>query len=208
MKSNVLLVALSAAVLASCAQQTARRTTPFSSLTADQLRHGDPDTYHVDSDNVLGGTGNPGTVHPEEGTYIIAAGDYPATSPVKYKVKLDDLIAINGWTLVNGQVPEFNNLAPGTTIRIPPSWTEPAPLPTPPATPAPRRRQRRPRRSPEASRRAHLASTQSLRATTRPRWPRTSTPRSMRSTRRTSVPRVTASFHPGVKIKTPPKANC
>src|SRR4029079_9853602 len=74
---------------------------------------------------VAGGTGNPGMVHPEEGTYIIATGDYPANIAVKYKVKLDDLIAINGWTLVNGQVPEFNNLAPGATIKIPPNWTEP-----------------------------------------------------------------------------------
>lgn len=125
MKSNVLLVALSAAVLASCgaangaSPNTVLELTPTNYVTVTQTPTTLPTT------TVLGGPGNPGMVHPEEGTYIIATGDYPANIAVKYKVKLDDLIAINGWTLVNGQVPEFNNLAPGATIKIPPNWTEP-----------------------------------------------------------------------------------
>jgi LysM repeat protein len=125
MKSNVLLVALSAAVLASCgaangaSNNTVLELTPTNYVTVTQT----PTT--LTATTVLGGTGNPGMVHPEEGTYIIATGDYPSRIAVKYKVKLDDLIAINGWTLVNGQVPEFNNLAPGSTIKIPPGWTEP-----------------------------------------------------------------------------------
>ena len=125
MKSNVLLVALSAAVLASCgaangaSPNTVLELTPTNYVTVTQTPTTLPTT------TVAGGTGNPGMVHPEEGTYIIATGDYPANIAVKYKVKLDDLIAINGWTLVNGQVPEFNNLAPGATIKIPPNWTEP-----------------------------------------------------------------------------------
>ncbi len=125
MKSNVLLVALSAAVLASCSAangaspNTVLELTPTNYVTVTQT----PTT--LTPTTLLGGTGNPGLLHPEEGTYIIATGDYPANIAVKYKVKLDDLIAINGWTLVNGQVPEFNNLAPGATIKIPPGWTEP-----------------------------------------------------------------------------------
>jgi len=130
MKSNVLLVALSAAVLASCgaangaSPNTVLELTPTNYVTVTQTPTTLPTT------TVAGGTGNPGTVHPEEGTYIIATGDYPANIAVKYKVKLDDLIAINGWTLVNGQVPEFNNLAPGATIKIPPGWTEPGTVDT------------------------------------------------------------------------------
>lgn len=125
MKSNVLLVALSAAVLASCgaangaSPNTVLQLTPTNYVTVTQT----PTT--VPTTTVLGATGNPGTVHPEEGSYVLATGDYPATIANKYKVKLTDLIAINGWTLVNNQVPEFNNLAPGATIKIPPNWTEP-----------------------------------------------------------------------------------
>ncbi|MEO7369463.1 MAG: LysM domain-containing protein, partial [Ilumatobacteraceae bacterium] len=69
-----------------------------------------------------GATGTPGTVHPEEGSYVIAAGDYPATIAKTYKVKFADLMAINGWTLVGNQVPGFTV---GATIKIPPGWTEP-----------------------------------------------------------------------------------
>jgi LysM repeat protein len=126
MKSNVLLVALSAAVLASCGaangaspNQTVLELTPTNYVTVTQT----PTT--IPTTTPPGGVGNPGQLHPEEGSYVIATGDYPANIAVKYKVKLDDLIAINGWTLVNGQVPEFNNLAPGATIKIPPGWTEP-----------------------------------------------------------------------------------
>ena len=51
MKSNVLLVALSAAVLASCGAANGASTEHGSRSHPDQLRHGDPDSYDVDRDN-------------------------------------------------------------------------------------------------------------------------------------------------------------
>ena len=75
------------------------------------------------------GTTNPGnasnsaTVHPEEGEYVLAAGDFPSTIAAKFKVRFEDLLAINGWTLAGDQVPEFP--VAGTSIRIPPGWTDP-----------------------------------------------------------------------------------
>jgi LysM repeat protein len=130
MKSNVLLVALAAAVLASCGaadgsspDQTALDLTSTNYVTVTQT----PTT--LTPTTVAGGLGNPGMVHPEESTYVKATGDYLANIAVKFKVKLEDLVAINGWTLAGGQVPEFNNLAAGATIKIPPGWTEPGTAP-------------------------------------------------------------------------------
>lgn len=124
MKSNVLLVALSAAVLASCGaatgsspDQTALGLTSTNYVTVTQT----PTT--ITPTTLVAGTGTPGTVHPEEGSYVIAAGDYPANIAKTYKVAFTDLLSINGWTLVGNQVPEFP--AVGATIKIPPGWTEP-----------------------------------------------------------------------------------
>jgi LysM repeat protein len=72
---------------------------------------------------ISGDAGLSATVHSEEGKYVIAARDYPSTIAKKFKVRLEDLLAINGWTLAGNQVPEFP--VPGTTIRIPPGWTDP-----------------------------------------------------------------------------------
>lgn len=126
MKSNVLLVALSAAVLAACGaatgsspDQTALGLTSTNYVTVTQT----PTT--TTTTTLPGAVPTPGVVHPEEGTYVIVAGDFPSTIATKYKVTLDDLIAINGWTLSGGQVPEFNALTAGATIKIPPNWTEP-----------------------------------------------------------------------------------
>lgn len=128
MKSNVLLVALSAAVLASCGaangsapDQTTLDLTSTNYVTVTQT----PTTLIPTT--LAGSTGTPGAVHPEEGSYIIASGDLPSTIARRYKVKFQDLLAINGWTLVgagnSAQVPEFP--AVGATIKIPPGWTEP-----------------------------------------------------------------------------------
>jgi LysM repeat protein len=122
MKSKVLLVALSAAFLASCSNsggssaQTTLGLTATNYVTVTQT----PTTVTTTTQP---GVSNPGKVHPEEGSYVIAAGDYPSTIAKKFKVVFADLLAINGWTLVGQQVPEFPT--PGTTIRIPPNWTEP-----------------------------------------------------------------------------------
>jgi LysM repeat protein len=124
MKSNVLLVALSAAVMASCGaangsspNDTTLGLTSTNYVTVTQT----PTT--LTTTTIAGAPGNPGTVHPEEGSYVIAAGDYPSTIARTYKVKFEDLLAINGWTLQGDQVPEFP--AVGATIKIPPGWTEP-----------------------------------------------------------------------------------
>ena len=128
MKSNVLLVALSAAVLASCGaatgsspDQTVLGLTSTNYVTVTQT----PTT--LTPTTLLPGTGTPGTVHPEEGSYVIAAGDFPSTIAKTYKVAFTDLLAINGWTLVGNQVPEFPAI--GATIKIPPGWTEPGTAP-------------------------------------------------------------------------------
>ena len=68
-------------------------------------------------------TPDPGRVHPEEGWYVVQPGDFPSTIAHNFKVRFEDLLAINGWTLVGNQIPEFPPA--GTTIKIPPYWTEP-----------------------------------------------------------------------------------
>jgi LysM repeat protein len=207
MKSNVLLVALSAAVLASCgaangaSNNTVLELTPTNYVTVTQT----PTT--LTATTVLGGTGNPGTVHPEEGTYIIATGDYPANIAVKYKVKLDDLIAINGWTLVNGQVPEFNNLAPGATIKIPPGWTEPGTAADTTANGT----------TPSTETTTTIAGGQPTCAPGEYTIVAGDYPAKVAKALNTTVDALNAanvgtkgyaSFQVGVKIKTPPKANC
>lgn len=124
MKSNVVLVALSAAVLASCGAtdgsspgQTTLGLTATNYVTVTQT----PTT--VTATTLAGAPGTPGLVHPEEGSYVIATGDFPSTIANKFKVVFADLLAINGWTLVGDQVPEYP--AVGATIKIPPGWTEP-----------------------------------------------------------------------------------
>ncbi|HEY0520554.1 MAG TPA: LysM peptidoglycan-binding domain-containing protein [Ilumatobacteraceae bacterium] len=124
MKPNVLWVAVSAALLASCGaangsapDQTTLGLTSTNYVTVTQT----PTT--VTTTTLPGAVGNPGTVHPEEGSYVIAAGDYPSTIAKRYHVAFADLLAINGWTLQGQIVPEFP--APGATIKIPPGWTEP-----------------------------------------------------------------------------------
>ena len=207
MKSNVLLVALCAAVLASCgaangaSNNTVLELTPTNYVTVTQT----PTT--LTPTTIQGGTGNPGMVHPEEGTYIIATGDYPANIAVKYKVTLDDLIAINGWTLVNGQVPEFNNLAPGATIKIPPNWTEPGTAADTTATGT----------TPSTETTTTIAGGQSACAPGEYTIVAGDYPAKVAKALDTTVDALNAanvgtkgyaSFQVGVKIKTPPKANC
>jgi LysM repeat protein len=128
MKSNVLLVSLSAALLAACGaasgsspDQTTLGLTSTNYVTVTQT----PTT--IAATTVPGAVGAPGTVHPEEGSYVIAQNDFPSTIAAKYKVAFQDLLDINGWTLQGNQVPEFP--AVGATIKIPPGWTEPGTAP-------------------------------------------------------------------------------
>lgn len=75
---------------------------------------------------------NPGKVHPEEGTYVVVDGDFPSTIAHNFNVTLQDLMNINGWTLVDGQIPEFPR--PGTVVALPPGWTEPDTITGPAST--------------------------------------------------------------------------
>jgi LysM repeat protein len=210
MKSNVLLVALSAAVLAACgaangaSPNTVLELTPTNYVTVTQT----PTTVPLTT--LLGATGNPGTVHPEEGSYVKATGDYLANIAVKFKVKLDDIVAINGWTLANGQVPEFNNLAAGATIKIPPNWTEPGTVADTGGTTATGT-------TPSTETTTTIAGGQSTCAPGEYTIVAGDFLGKVANKLNTTVDALNAantttkgyaSFYPGLKIKTPPKANC
>ena len=208
MKSNVLLVTLSVAVLAACGaatgsspNQTTLGLTSTNYVTVTQT----PTT--LTPTTVLGAVGAPGTVHPEEGSYVIAQNDFPSTIAAKFKVAFQDLLDINGWTLQGNQVPEFP--AVGATIKIPPNWTEPGTAPdttggTPPGT------------TPSEST-TPVAGGQSTCAPGEYTIVAGDYPGKVAKSLDTTVAALDAanvgtkgysSFQVGVKIKTPPKANC
>jgi LysM repeat protein len=77
----------------------------------------------------------PGSIMQFETTYIILEGDYPSTVASKWKVKFEDLMSLNGWTLDGVNVPEWPGV--GQTIRIPAGATVPGePVATTPTTAA------------------------------------------------------------------------
>ncbi|MFT3855433.1 MAG: LysM peptidoglycan-binding domain-containing protein [Ilumatobacteraceae bacterium] len=59
----------------------------------------------------------------EQTTYVIQAGDYASTIAQKFKVSLQDLLTLNGWTLQGQYVTNFP--AVGTEIKIPAGATMP-----------------------------------------------------------------------------------
>ena len=58
-----------------------------------------------------------GDVIPGESTYVVAEGDYPFVVADRFAIDFDAFIAINGWTVDNGVVPQWPSV--GTTIKIP-----------------------------------------------------------------------------------------
>ena len=208
MRSNVLVVVASAALLASCggtgsaSQQTVLGLTSTNYVTVTQT----PTTLATTT--LPGGIGNPGTVHPEEGAYVIVAGDLPSTIAHRFKVKFTDLMSINGWTLVGSQVPLFP--AVGSTIKIPPGWTEPG---TAAATTTASGGS-----APPTQTTTTIAGGQSTCAAGEYTILATDTTRlKVANKLNTTVDALDAanastagykSFYPGLKIKTPPKANC
>lgn len=204
MKSNVVLVALSAAVLASCGaangsapDQTTLGLTATNYVTVTQT----PTT--LTPTTLAGAVGTPGLVHPEEGSYVIATGDFPSTIANKYKVVFADLLAINGWTLVGDQVPEYP--AVGTTIKIPPGWTEPGTVETPTGT------------TPTGEATTTIAGGQSTCAPGEYTIVEGDFLGRVATKLDTTVEALNAAnantqgysaFYPGLKIKTPPKADC
>ncbi|MGZ4763174.1 MAG: LysM peptidoglycan-binding domain-containing protein [Ilumatobacteraceae bacterium] len=206
MKSNVVLVALSAAVLASCGTGGASSGPTTLALTPTNYVTVLPTPTTTTTTTLPGQAGNPGQVHPEEGSYVIASGDLPSTIARKFKVKFADLMSINSWTLVGQQVPEFPAI--GTTIRIPPGWTEPG---TAPATTGAGS-------GPPTNTTTTLAGGKSTCAAGEYTILAEDTTRQKVATKlNTTVAELDAanaatkgysSFYPGLKIKTPPKANC
>src|SRR4051794_13717390 len=67
----------------------------------------------------------PGASIAGETTYVIVAGDFPSTIARKFKVNFQDLLTLNGWTLVGDQVTNFPTV--GTEIKIPAGATQPDP---------------------------------------------------------------------------------
>ena len=124
MRSKALLVSGAAALLASCggagssgAGQTSLPLNSTNYVTITQT----PTTSTTTT--LVGQTLPAGVTNPLETTYVVATGDYPSTIAKRFKVPFEDFLAINGWTLVGDQVPGFP--APGATIKIPPGWTTP-----------------------------------------------------------------------------------
>jgi LysM repeat protein len=64
-----------------------------------------------------------GDVIAGESTYVVAEGDYPFVVADRFQVDFDAFVALNGWTVENGAVPEWPTV--GTTIRIPPGAVVP-----------------------------------------------------------------------------------
>ena len=75
----------------------------------------------------------PGSIIDTESTYTIQSGDFPSTVATKFKVDLDELLALNEFDLVGQQVPDWP--LPGTMIKIPAGATVPGA--STPATSAP-----------------------------------------------------------------------
>lgn len=209
MKSNVLFFALTAAVLASCGaangsapDQTTLGLTSTNYVTVTQT----PTT--LTPTTIPGAPGSPGTVHPEEGSYVVAAGDFPSTIANTYKVPFADLLAINGWTLQGQIVPEFP--APGATIKIPPNWTEPGTaVDTPTGTPT--------GTTPSGETTTTIAGGQSTCAPGEYTIVEGDYLGKVAKKLDTTVEALNAAnantrnysaFYPGLKIKTPPKAEC
>jgi LysM repeat protein len=65
----------------------------------------------------------PGSVLLSEATYVVEDGDYPFVVADRFGVDFDEMVALNGWTIVDGAVPEWPE--PGATIRIPAGATVP-----------------------------------------------------------------------------------
>jgi LysM repeat protein len=72
----------------------------------------------------------PGSILPYETEYTILADDYPSTVASKFKVKFEDLMTLNSWTLLeSGIVPEWPGV--GGIIKIPAGATVPGEPPDP-----------------------------------------------------------------------------
>jgi LysM repeat protein len=125
MKSNVLMVALSAALLASCGSAGSGAPTQSTlGLTTTNYVTLLPTETTTTVAAVPGQPSAPG-LHPEQGSYILTAADiYPSNVAKKFKVALADLLTANGLALdAKNQVIGWP--AVGASIILPPGWTQP-----------------------------------------------------------------------------------
>jgi LysM domain len=214
MKSNVLLVALSAAVLAACGAASGSASDPtVLGLTSTNYVTVTQTPTTLTPSTIAGAADAPGTLHPEETTYVIASGDLPSTIATNFHVKFVDLLNINGWTLVgsgnSAQVPEFPGV--GTAIKIPPGWTTPGTAPDTSGTTATGT-------TPSTDTTTTIAGGVSTCAAGEYTIVAEDTSRvKVAKKLDTTVDALDAAnvntkgysgFFPGLKIKTPPKANC
>jgi LysM repeat protein len=118
MKSKALMVALSAALLASCGGSTGK-------ATGDSVLKIPASNYQVIPTIPPSSTLAPGetappiveSVNPNETTYVVVDGDLPTTIAKKFHVKFQDLMNANGWTL--NAKKQVDGFAIGQTIKIP-----------------------------------------------------------------------------------------
>ncbi len=137
MKSNVLLVAVSAALLASCGGSTGKATGDTTAFKLTATNYVVTPTVPPSTTLPPGVTAAPAgeVVNPNETTYTVVAGDLPSTIAKKFHVPFKDLMNANGWTLdAKNQVPGF---AIGMTVKIPAGSKVGDTATTPTVAPAP-----------------------------------------------------------------------
>ncbi len=121
MASIVTAAALSSFGLAACGQPSAERPANDSEVIPTDFKTFPPPTTTIPPTTTT--PPEPGSVLLTEATYEVQDGDYPFVVADRFGVDFDEMVALNGWTLVDGSVPEWPK--PGTTIRIPAGATVP-----------------------------------------------------------------------------------
>ena len=121
MASIVTAAALSSFGLAACGQPSAERPANDSEVIPTDFKTFPPPTTTIPPTTTT--PPEPGSVLLTEATYEVQDGDYPFVVADRFGVDFDEMVALNGWTVVDGSVPEWPK--PGTTIRIPAGATVP-----------------------------------------------------------------------------------
>jgi LysM repeat protein len=224
MKSNVLFVAVSAALLASCGGSSGKATGDTTAFKLTATNYVVTPTVPPSSTLPAGVTAAPvdPAVNPNATTYVVVKGDLPSTIAKKFKVPFQDLMNANGWTLdAKSQVPGF---AVGQTIQIPAGSQVGGTASTPTVAPAPG----------DTGSATNTSVASSTGDTTAPKPTATTVAGACapgeyvvlkEDTSRTKVAKKLgttvaeldaankdtkgySSFYPGLKIKTPPKKGC
>ena len=121
MASIVTATALSSFGLAACGTPSAERPASDSEVIPTDFKTFPPPTTTIPPTTTT--PPEPGSVLLTEATYEVQDGDYPFVVADRFGVDFDEMVALNGWTVVDGSVPEWPK--PGITIRIPAGATVP-----------------------------------------------------------------------------------